>query len=56
MMRRAERTTVALSGHQEINTDAVRWLNRASDLLFVLGRVLNDFSARDVLWVPASNR
>jgi cob(I)alamin adenosyltransferase len=56
LMRRAERTTVALSGHQEINADAVRWLNRASDLLFVLGRVLNDFSARDVLWVPASNR
>jgi cob(I)alamin adenosyltransferase len=55
-LRRAERAVVALSGHQKINAEALRWLNRASDLLFVLGRVLNDASARDVLWVPAANR
>jgi cob(I)alamin adenosyltransferase len=55
-LRRAERAVVALGGHQKVNPEALRWLNRASDLLFVLGRVLNDFSARDVLWVPAANR
>lgn len=55
-LRKAERRVVALSGHQKINPEALRWLNRASDLLFVLGRVLNDASARDVLWVPAANR
>lgn len=55
-LRRAERAVVALGGHRKINPEALRWLNRASDLLFVLGRVLNDLSARDVLWVPAANR
>jgi cob(I)alamin adenosyltransferase len=39
--RRAERAVVALSEREEINPQAVVYLNRLSDLLFVLGRVAN---------------
>lgn len=39
--RRAERTAVALAQHEEINPGAVRYLNRLSDLLFVMARVAN---------------
>ncbi len=49
--RRAERSLVAL-GHREAVRDAARqYLNRLSDLLFVLGRALNRDAGRgDVLW------
>jgi cob(I)alamin adenosyltransferase len=39
-----------------VNPAVVRLLNRLSDHLFVLGRVLNDNGAADVLWVPGANR
>jgi len=32
------------------------YLNRLSDYLFVLGRVLNNKGAQDVLWIPAENQ
>jgi cob(I)alamin adenosyltransferase len=51
--RRAERDVVALAGAETINPLLVRYLNRLSDLLFVLARVLNDNGAADVLWRPA---
>ena len=49
--RRAERSVVALGNREEVS-DAVRqYLNRLSDLLFVLGRVLNRHAGGgDVLW------
>ena len=50
LARRAERAVVALAAAEAVNPDAVRYLNRLSDHLFVLSRVLN--AARDVLWVP----
>jgi cob(I)alamin adenosyltransferase len=51
--RRAERLTVALmSVESDTNPEAVKYLNRLSDLLFVLGRVANSNGARDVLWAP----
>jgi cob(I)alamin adenosyltransferase len=50
--RRAERAVVAVG---EVNAVLIRYLNRLSDHLFVLGRVLNDNGARDVLWVPGAN-
>jgi cob(I)alamin adenosyltransferase len=55
--RRAERRVVAL-GRREAVSDAVRrYLNRLSDLLFVLGRVLNKDAGRgDVLWQQGKNR
>jgi len=40
IVRRAERATVTLAGHAEVRAEAVRYLNRLSDLLFVLARVL----------------
>jgi len=51
--RRAERLTVALmSVESDTNPEAIKYLNRLSDLLFVLGRVANSNGARDVLWAP----
>lgn len=54
--RRAERLVVALAEHQQVNPEAVKYLNRLSDHLFVLGRHVNDGGASDVLWVPGANR
>jgi cob(I)alamin adenosyltransferase len=55
--RRAERRMVTL-GHEETVSDAARrYVNRLSDLLFVLGRVLNKESGHgDVLWQQGKNR
>ena len=55
-VRRAERRVVALSHVEAINPAVVRYLNRLSDHLFVLGRRLNGNGANDVLWVPGANR
>ena len=54
--RRAERLVVALAGREAINPEAVKYLNRLSDHLFVLGRHVNDGGKADVLWVPGANR
>lgn len=49
--RRAERSVVTLSREEEINADARRYLNRLSDLLFVLCRVLaRAGGAGETLW------
>jgi len=54
VVRRAERrTSTLLAEHPEsTNPLALIYLNRLSDLLFVLARVANDDGKRDVLWVP----
>lgn len=54
--RRAERLAVALSAAEEINPSAIHYLNRLSDLFFVLSRVANGGGKSDVLWVPGKNR
>ena len=56
--RRAERMMVALAQveGEHVNPEAVRYMNRVSDLLFVAGRVVNDNGNADVLWVPGRNR
>jgi cob(I)alamin adenosyltransferase len=54
--RRAERLVTALAGQEEINPEAVKYLNRLSDHLFVLSRHCNDRGAGDVLWVPGAHR
>ena len=54
--RRAERACVALSALEPVNPVVIRYLNRVSDLLFVLARRLNDNGASDVLWVPGATR
>lgn len=58
IVRRAERDTVALHDREPLatNMEAVRYLNRLSDLLFVLARVANDDGASDVKWVPGQGR
>lgn len=58
VVRRAERRCVTL-GHAEqaaTSEEPVRYLNRLSDLLFVLARVANGMGSADVLWVPGANR
>lgn len=51
VVRRAERETVALGRLEEIRPQAIRYLNRLSDLLFVLARVLARASGHgEVLW------
>ena len=51
VVRRAERETVALSRVEAVRPQAIRYLNRLSDLLFVLSRVLARASGHgEVLW------
>ncbi len=52
VVRRAERRVVALASEQPVTPEVLRYLNRLSDHLFLLGRVLNDNGAGDVAWVP----
>jgi len=54
--RRAERMIVALGQEEAVNDAPRQYLNRLSDLLFVLGRVLNRAGGRgDVLWQKRKN-
>ena len=53
--RRAERWMVALAGAEEINPHALAYVNRLSDLLFVLARLANDGGRGDVLWTPGGS-
>ena len=54
--RRAERLVCALAAAEKVNPEAVKYLNRLSDHLFVLGRRVNDNGERDVLWQPGATR
>ena len=54
--RRAERCMTRLAAEQPINPEAIKYVNRLSDHLFVLARRLNDNGATDVLWVPGGAR
>ena len=56
--RRAERLIVGLAQDpaERVNPEALRYINRVSDFLFVAGRVVNDNGNADVLWVPGQNR
>ena len=50
--RRVEISIVELCGRETINPHAAVYLNRLSDLLFVLARAANNDGKDDVLWVP----
>jgi cob(I)alamin adenosyltransferase len=54
--RRAERDVVSLMHREAINPHVLTYLNRLSDLLFVLARVLNDQGKADVLWQPGKSQ
>ena len=51
--RRAETHVIALSQNEEINKDAAIYLNRLSDLMFVLARTINQRkNISDIVWKP----
>jgi cob(I)alamin adenosyltransferase len=54
--RRAERDVVTLMRQEKINPEVVVYLNRLSDLLFVLARVYNNNGQSDVLWQPGKTQ
>jgi cob(I)alamin adenosyltransferase len=55
--RRAERLVVELKDREpDTSAEAVIYLNRLSDLLFVLARVANGDGRTDVLWTPGKFR
>ena len=54
--RRAERSVVTASRHDPINPLARIYLNRLSDHLFVLGRLLAKDGGGDILWQPGATR
>jgi cob(I)alamin adenosyltransferase len=54
--RRAERGMTALAAQQTVSPEAIKYINRLSDHLFVLARKLNDNGGADVLWVPGGSR
>ena len=56
LVRRAERSITELARTEAVNPSAIAYINRLSDHLFVLARVLNDKGGRDVLWRPGANR
>lgn len=53
--RRAERAVVALSRRDRVNPQVTIYLNRLSDLLFVMARRANDGGRNDVLWIPGGD-
>jgi cob(I)alamin adenosyltransferase len=54
--RRAERDVVALAHTEKVNPQVIVYLNRLSDLLFVLARICNNGGKDDVLWVPGKSQ
>lgn len=54
--RRAERSMTELAVEEPVNEFAMQFINRVSDLLFVMARYANDKGRTDVLWVPGGNQ
>jgi cob(I)alamin adenosyltransferase len=52
VVRRAERSVIALADEEPLNPAVIVYLNRLSDLLFVLARAENREMGGDVTWVP----
>ena len=56
IVRRAERSAVGAAAEQPLNPLALRYLNRLSDHLFVLARLVALGEGGDILWQPGSTR
>jgi cob(I)alamin adenosyltransferase len=56
VVRRAERSAVALGEAEQLNPSALAYLNRLSDLLFVAARFVAANQGGDVLWQPGATR
>ena len=54
--RRAERAMTSMAAVEPTNPQALAYINRLSDYLFVLARVANDEGRGDVKWIPGANR
>lgn len=54
--RHAERAMTAMAEQVATNPQALAYMNRLSDYLFVLARVANDDGRDDVKWIPGANR
>lgn len=55
--RRAERkVSVLMASGARLNPAVLKYLNRLSDLLFVMARTANDEGRADVLWIPGKDR
>jgi cob(I)alamin adenosyltransferase len=56
--RRAEREVSELMAREpgQVNPEVLKYLNRLSDLLFVLARLANDWGKGDVLWKPGATQ
>lgn len=54
--RRAERALVSAASYEAVNPLATTYLNRLSDYLFVLCRLINKDRGGDILWVPGASR
>jgi len=53
IVRRAETLLVKLSDKDEINSNCIKYLNRLSDLMFVMGRLINKRNGvEDIIWKP----
>ena len=53
IVRRAETLVVELSDKDEINSNCIKYLNRLSDLMFVMGRLINKRNGiEDIIWKP----
>ena len=56
VVRRAERSAVALAETEQVNPHALAYLNRLSDHLFVAARYLAAKQGGDILWQPGATR
>jgi|SRR5437764_242305 len=56
VVRRAERDVAQIAASEPLNPELLKYLNRLSDLLFVMARQANERGAADVLWKPGRNR
>jgi len=56
VVRRAERSAVAAARQTGLNPQALAYINRLSDHLFVLARLINHDGGGDVLWKPGATR
>ena len=56
LCRRAEREMSSLAAQDEVNDEAMKFINRLSDHLFVMARLINKGRGGDVLWKPGLNR
>ena len=55
VVRRAERRMTELATEEVVNDTAMKYVNRLSDHLFVLARIVNDGGKTDILWRPGQN-